>query len=339
MTNKTRVFLTGATGYLGGQILVDFLARKDADKFVVATLVRGSDRAATLEKLGAVPVLGDLNDSELIKREASVSDVVIHAADADHVPSATAIIEGLRDRKVKTGKKGIYIHTSGSAICWDISYGKYIFPKIYSDLDVEAIDALPDTNLHRNVDLIVRSAGASGDVDTYLVIPPTIYGVGAGPFHKTSIQIPALIRAAIKAGKSQYVGEGVPRWSKVHVADLSNLYSLIVDHALAHPDPSTPHQFQNYYFSETGEYSWKEAADAIGKELVLRGKVKSGESTSFENEKVVGELLGPYGMVVWGSNSRTVADRARALGWKPLHGADFYKSIGEEVEYIIKNEA
>lgn len=67
--------------------------------------------------MGAKAVIGKLDDSEILEKEAEQSDVVIHTADAsDHVASCKALLAGLKQRgSSRSGsQKPIYIHTSGT---------------------------------------------------------------------------------------------------------------------------------------------------------------------------------------------------------------------------------
>jgi hypothetical protein len=57
-------------------------------------------------------------------------------------------------------------------------------------------------------------------------------GRGTGPFSRTSVQIPALIRGALKLQQSIHVGPGLSMWNGVHVQDLTDLYFVLIDDAL-----------------------------------------------------------------------------------------------------------
>jgi len=87
------------------------------------------------------------------------------------------------------------------------------------------INALSPTAPHRPVDLEVVNAGKEGYVKTYIVIPPTIYGlaktrfVEAGIQNAHSVQIPSLIEAALLRGEAGMVGAGKNVWSNVEVHD------------------------------------------------------------------------------------------------------------------------
>lgn len=104
---------------------------------------------------------------------------------------------------------------------------------IYSDLDTESINALPNTALHRNVELLVLSA--SPKVKTHIVSPPTIYGtadhalVRKGISNPSSQQLPALIGIGIERGQAGMVGKGLNVWPNVHISESTHLSSMYGD--------------------------------------------------------------------------------------------------------------
>src|ERR1041384_3260669 len=71
-----RIFLTGATGYIGAAVL-DALVRGGHD---VTALVRNSEKARGVAKRGAHPVIGDLSDSESYRASADAQDGYVHTA-------------------------------------------------------------------------------------------------------------------------------------------------------------------------------------------------------------------------------------------------------------------
>src|SRR5216684_4758063 len=71
-----RIFLTGATGYIGGAVL-DALVRGGHD---VTALVRDNEKAARVAKRGAHPVIGNLAEPESFRAAADAQDGYVHAA-------------------------------------------------------------------------------------------------------------------------------------------------------------------------------------------------------------------------------------------------------------------
>ena len=71
-----RVFLTGATGFIGGQVAKGLRERGDE----VVCLVRSPEKATELEALGCELVAGDLGDREAMRGAMEGCDGAIHAA-------------------------------------------------------------------------------------------------------------------------------------------------------------------------------------------------------------------------------------------------------------------
>lgn len=110
---KMKVFITGASGYIGGSVAKTLI---DAGHCVYG-LVRNQTKVAALQQLGIKPVVGTLDDPSLLKKYTQCSDVVINAANADHLDAVKTFIEALRG----TGKS--FIHTSGSSVIGDDALG------------------------------------------------------------------------------------------------------------------------------------------------------------------------------------------------------------------------
>jgi uncharacterized protein YbjT (DUF2867 family) len=75
-----KVFVTGATGYIGGSVAEGLVASGHQ----VVALVRSAQSIPLLKDRGIEPVLGTLDDSEILTNSAREADAVIHAASADH---------------------------------------------------------------------------------------------------------------------------------------------------------------------------------------------------------------------------------------------------------------
>src|ERR1044072_5275434 len=71
-----RIFLTGATGYIGAAVL-DALVRGGHD---VTALVRNNEKARRVAKRGAHPVIGNLAEPESFRGSADAQDGYVHAA-------------------------------------------------------------------------------------------------------------------------------------------------------------------------------------------------------------------------------------------------------------------
>ncbi|KAF4764519.1 hypothetical protein HAV15_000874 [Penicillium sp. str.  len=288
-----KVFLTGVTGYIGGDGL--FAIASSHPDWQFSALVRSEEKSTQVtSKYPQIrTVIGDLDSSELIEEEVKNADIVFHFADCDHVAAAQAIAKGAQHH---TPERPLWlIHTSGTGILTveDQRAGTYGIerPKEYNDWEgVSELVNLPSDAFHRNVDEIILAAGQQNpaSVKVAVVCPPTIYGPGRGPGNTKSIQAYLLSAAVLKRKHGFLVGKGENVWHQVHVQDLSNVYLALGEAA-----------------------SRAVAKSAFDKKLIASPDVESldGAQTT--------ELL-PAGIYAWGSNSRGNSIRARKLfGWAP----------------------
>ncbi|KAF9557928.1 NAD-binding protein [Agrocybe pediades] len=323
-------------GYIGGSILARFLEHPDFALFKITALVRSPEKAEKIRALGVDAVVGSHNDSELMQSLTASNDVVFSTTDSDDHEAIIATLKGMKKRHDETGSVPILIHTVGFLI--DDAKGLYATETIYDDLKPDQINALPDTQFHRNIDLEILRADEAGYIKSYIVLPSTIWGISDGPLVKKgiqnpiSMQVPQLIRASLTRGRAGMVGEGKNIWPDVNIDEVADLYVVLFNAIRANPD-GIAHGREGYFFGESGEHTMYEVAKAIGEALVALGKSDNPEPSTFTKEEVE-KYLG--GSDYLGTNSRCSGNRPRALGWKPVKTKDdFLASIRAEVEYQI----
>jgi nucleoside-diphosphate-sugar epimerase len=292
-----KVFMTGASGYIGGTV-ADSLIKAGHS---VAALARTEDTAARLRAHGIEPVRGELSSHSVVRNAARNADAVINCANAEDPFVVAAIVEGL----VGSGK--VFLHTSGSSVVGDKAAGK-ASPKIHHE--DTPFEPLPEKIQRVAVDRAVLASAAQG-VRSVVLCPCLIYGQGRGA-HSDSIQVPNLIRQAVRSGIPRYIGAGENIWSTVHIDDVAGAYLLALEAARA----------GSFYFIENGEASLKSIVEAIAR---LLGGKRSPESWSID------EAIAEWGpQAAWfslGGNSRVSAEKARKmLGWKPV-GAELFHEI------------
>lgn len=177
-----KVFLLGP-GFLGWNIIEDLVA----EGYHVSALVRRPESGESIKKLNAEPVVGELSDHETIAKHVFLSDVVVHSASADDMPSVKAVLDGLV-RRAEKELSTIYLHNGGAANVADGADGEYKGQKIYSDEKPDEIDALPDSAPHRNVDLEIlkvrKEIGKKAKIA--IMTPPLIYGCECAASHPCS---------------------------------------------------------------------------------------------------------------------------------------------------------
>lgn len=265
------IFLTGASGYIGGTVLS--LITQKHPEWTVSALVRDDTTAAALKKHfpSVKYVVGDLDSHDVIKDASASADVVLSKftrlsnvdstlmlssdmASADDIPAVQSILEGLSQRPAHANR--YLIHTSGTGMLADFSTGEgNLAPRVWSDIkDVKEITTLDHTHFHRDVDEAVIDGGIAKNVKTAILSPPTIYGVGLGPLKKRSIQVPALISGILSRGKGFTVGKGENMWDAVHVSDVASAYIFLAEEALEGEKGKAAWGKEGYYFVKDDEF-------------------------------------------------------------------------------------
>ncbi len=292
MSAVNTVFLTGASGYIGGSVahhLINAGIR-------VRGLVRSQEAANQLLARGIEPVLGTLEDEALLQHEAQSADAVINAASSDHVASVQTLIRSL----VGTSKP--LIHTSGSSIVGDDVRGSRRSEAVFDESTPLVVHELKQAR--RNIDVLVLGAAAQG-VRSIVLCPSLIYGQGQG-LNPNSVQIPFLVANALQHGVVQIVGAGLNVWSNVHIDDVTDLYLRSLAKAPA----------GSFYFAANGEASFAQIGSALAQRLGMR----SVESLDPELAAQAWGVAKAYFSL--GSNSRVRSVRARQdLGWNPKHAS------------------
>lgn len=330
--NKPTIFITGATGYIAGTFLQLMLERDYLNRFNISALVRRPEDADKMEQFGVTPVIGTLDDDQLLRLQSTKADIVFNTANCDHRPSAVAIIKGLEERAGKTGQKPILVHTSGAGVLSDNSNGsggslsEDPAATIWDDADFEAHAAIPNHAPHRFVDVEVFAAARRGLIKTYLMVPPTVFGKGIGPFaaNRMSIQIPRLVYHSLIARRVMYVGKGENQWTNVHVADLAELYLLVMNAAI---NDTAPEGVKGIYYPSSEYFVWSDVAHRIAESLYRRKILQTPFATT-------GLQRGWF----WGSNVRIKCTNGEQLGWKPRHGGtkEMLNGIEWDAELMLR---
>ena len=284
-----RIFVTGAGGYIGGSLARYLLVQGHQ----VRGLLRDPDRADALAATGTTPVLGDLDDVDLLSGEARSADAVINAASSDHRPAIETLLAAL------SGSGKPLLHTSGTSVIGDDAAGQFLSPHIYDDTVAFAAGPHPVRQARHAIDTLVVRAVDDG-VRSAVLCNSLIYGTGTG-LRTQTVLIPPLVDQARASGTVRVVGAGLNRWSTVHIKDLATLYSQVLNTPTA----------GGLYFVENGEASFADIGAAIARRLGL-GPVQPWSLQ--EAAATWGEGFARYAL---GANSRVRATRARQLGWTP----------------------
>ncbi|KAK2015214.1 nucleoside-diphosphate-sugar epimerase [Colletotrichum eremochloae] len=335
-----KIFLTGATGYVGGSVLS--LLAKSHPEYVVRALVRDGSKGKLItdafRKVGIVE--GDLNDDKTITREASDADVVVHLAAAGNLKSVETIHRALSSKA--TAKPVHWIQISGASVLTAAELvDETRSPGEASDLvfsdDPSGIDELRSfiqEHPRRAVDNYIIKVGENEPrINTALVFPPIIYGQGLGPVNQRSVQIPSLAKVTLDRKRGVQVGKGLNRWGNVHVEDVSRLILRLVEKAVEARSEEQVWNLNGLYLAGVGEISFGEIAQLIATAAVERGLIPRAAIDVIDSEEA--DSLLPYGTAMYGTNARSKALRGKeVLGWVPVR-----EGLEDEIPKAVAREA
>jgi nucleoside-diphosphate-sugar epimerase len=287
------IFITGAAGYIGGSLAHALVA----DGHSLRGLVRSPEKAEALVQRGVVPVIGDLDDNELLLREAGRSDVIINAASTLHLGAAKALVAGAR-----LGTK--IVHTSGIGAYSEEVEGLKAGARIVDDQVLPDAGPHPMQQLLRTVENTILSAAGEGK-HPIVLSNALIYGDGLG-MTRDSTQVPMMLRAALQVGYVPVIGTGANIWSTIHIRDVVNAYMLAIERAPA----------GSFYFVESGEASFADIGQALAARLQQERPRLVSIGTASE---LYGEMPARY---LLATSSRVRGSRlSQELGWSPTERA------------------
>jgi len=194
-----KVFLIGATGYIGSVIAETLLAAGHS----VVGLSRSVAKDESLQRLGVTPVRADLKTPGTLEAQAAACDGVIFAGSTN---------DGRLDMDALSAlpKDKPFLYTSGVWVLGDTC------GQVYDESS--PVNPLPMVAWRPEAERLVLGAGG------VVIRPAVVYGRAGG-------LCAMLVDSARKSGTARYVGDGENRWPLVHVEDLAELYVLAVETA------------------------------------------------------------------------------------------------------------
>lgn len=279
-----RVFLTGATGFIGSHVIPELLARGHQ----VLGLTRSDAGAHRLEAAGVDVHRGDLEQPETLAKGAAAADAVIHCAfdhnfasffentqkDERNIAAMGEALAGTQKPILITSGVGIGTPLNGGPATEDVLNPRHANPRIATELAGAALMA-------RRIDVRTIRLPQVHDTSKAGLITP-------------------LITEARRAGAVAYLGEGQTRWAAAHVSDVAKLYVL----ALEKGEPGA-----RYHASVEEGVTARAIAEVIGKGTGLPVRSVAAD----EVQHYFGWMAPFAGLDMTASNAWT---RAR-LGWQP----------------------
>ena len=277
-----RVFLTGATGFIGSAIIPELLGAGHT----VLGQTRSEAGAKALAALGVEAHHGALEDPESFKIGAALCDGVIHCA-FDHDFTKYA----------ENGEKDVRaIEAMGAALAGSdrpliVSAG--IAPMTPGRPVTEDDEATEPSAIPRISEQAAMRLRAQGVSPAAVRLPQV---------HDTSHHglVSMMIATAREKGVSGYVGDGAGRWPAAHISDVARLYRLALD----------KHEAGARYHAVGEEgVRFKDIAEAIGRGLNI-----PVVSIALEDAVAHFGFIGMFGGRDAPASSALTQQR---LGWRP----------------------
>jgi nucleoside-diphosphate-sugar epimerase len=297
-----RLFVTGATGYVGRNVVSKAVARG----YSVVGLARSGESAAKLIQMGATPFHGSLEDTSSLRRATSDVDAVVHLG---------FVHEFQRPYQELVAIDKAAIHALGQGLAGSSKrlVGTSTTTVVEQNIDgsetdeTSPISSDPMLNMRSESEQAVVSLGEYDVRTSILRLPPFVYGQGQSVF------VPIMLRTSAANGFSPYIAQGTVMTSAVAVEDVAEAYLLAVEHA---PNCSI--------FNATTETNVevKSLATSIGEAVGVPARSMSRQEADV--------ACGPFvAMFLEMPNRASSALARQVLGWKPNPGFSLLEDIRE----------
>jgi len=285
-----RVFMTGATGYIGNAVAKTLLTGGHE----VTVLARSPEKASALGKLGARVIQGGLDSLDDLRSQVVSNEVFIHIAQSG---SETADLD----------EKAIHVFTSNHDNRHFIyTSGVWVLGSTGSAVANEAAPANPIELVRWRASHERYVLGEMRDNFTTTVLRPgCVYG------GRQSL-LANWFEAAEKNEPLRIVGSGDQRWAMVHLDDLAECYRLIVERRVG----GTLHAVD-----ETRS-KLRECAEAVIREGGSSSKI---ETIPLEEAR---KSMGGFADALAIDQQVGSGSTQYRLGWKPKH--TFIESVPQQ---------
>ena len=278
-----RVFVTGATGFVGSAVVAELLAAGHR----VVGLARSDASAEALRRSGADVHRGSLEDLRSLKDGAADVDALVHTA-FDH--DFTRFAENSRADRQAIEALGEAVQGTDRPLRVTAGVALLAPGRVAVEVDVPPADpTYPRQSEAAAAALVERGVRAS-----VVRLPPSVHGIGDHGF------VPMLAAIARDKGVSAYIDAGVNRWTAIHRLDAARVYRLALEQGASE---------RAYHAVAEESIPFRAIAETVGRQLGLPVRSVSGD----EAAEHFGWFAGFAGMDTPASSERTRA----LLGWSP----------------------
>jgi nucleoside-diphosphate-sugar epimerase len=283
-----RIFLTGATGYVGSAVM-DALLRSGHE---VTALVRDPEKAERVSRRGVQPLIGELSKPASYVAAAEAADAIVHTAlDSSKRKQkvdrqAIDALLAAAGRRAASGRAASFVYTSAAWVLGD-TQGRAT--------EDAPVNPTPLAAWRPDHEQLVLDAARSG-VRTVVVRPGLVYGGARGI-------IGDLLKDAAN-GLVRVIGTGRNHWACIYDRDLADLYVRV-----ATMDDASG----IFHATDEADERVDDIVDAIARQAKMRPDVRN---VPIEEARA---KMGPYADAL-ALDQIVGSPRAKALGWSPtLH--------------------
>ena len=279
-----RIFLTGATGYVGSAV-TDALLRSGHE---VTALVRDPEKAERVSRRGVHPIVAELSRPASYAAAAEAADSIIHAAlessprkqKVDRLAIDTLIAAAAR--RAAAGLPASVVYTSGT----------WVLGETQDATEDTAVNPIPLVAWRPDHEQIVLAAATQG-VRTVVVRPGIVYGGARGI-------VGDLLKDAAN-GLVRVVGTGQNHWACIYDRDLADLYVRV----------STLDDASGiFHANDEADESVDDIVAAISQHAKMPPDIRHMPIDEARKK------MGPYADAL-ALDQIVRSPRARALGWAP----------------------
>jgi len=280
-----RIFVTGASGYLGGAIAAR-LARGGAE---VHGLTRSPKGATALERAGIRPVVGDLADADSFLGALKNCDAAVHAA-VDNNAWAERDQQALEAFRAaaQDGRLRRLLYTSGVWVLGDT--GGAVADETTS-LDPAELVRWRVAHEEVALDLV------DDEVAVIVLRPALVYGEHRG-----------ILSGLFAEARAQQIvtipGDGTQHWALVHRDDVAEAYRLALEHGKGG---------DRYLLADDSRHTVREIGEAVAR--VTGATLKRKPAATVRKE------LGAYGKALLLDQQVSAGKARRELGWVARHAS------------------